>query len=161
MKQALGSGQLEMSEFSSTRIESKYTEYSDELVFQMTTLPLATHAATNETRRLEVMGEFVLVQAILREAIRTYQKYALRKGTRASRLFREVDEWFSSEDRQWFFSFANVCDVLGLEPTYIRTGLKLWREAKLRTNPVAEQVEGHARIAKRPRPHLTAGELRG
>jgi hypothetical protein len=86
---------------------------------------------------MEVMGEFILVQAILREAIRTYQKYAVKKGTRATRLFRDVNEWFSSDDRQWFFSFVNVCDTLGLEPTYIRTGLKLWRERKLQTTGVA------------------------
>jgi hypothetical protein len=106
-------------------------------------MPIGIHAASNQSRRMEVMGEFILVQAILREAIRTYQKYAVKKGTRATRLFRDVNEWFSSDDRQWFFSFVNVCDTLGLEPTYIRTGLKLWRERKLQSGmaPIIPQYQ--------------------
>jgi hypothetical protein len=131
MKQALGSGHFDGGEFSSsTRFESRDTDFSDDILSQISTMPVGIHAASNQTRRMEVMGEFILVQAILREAIRTYQKYAVKKGHRASRLFREVNEWFSSDDRQWFFSFVNVCDILGLEPTYIRTGLKLWHERK-------------------------------
>src|SRR5918993_1840747 len=133
MKQAFGSG--DRGEFSgSTRFESKDADFSDDILSQISSMPLGIHAATNQNRRMEVMGEFILVQAILREAIRTYQKYAVKKGTRASRLFRDVNEWFSSDDRRWFFSFVNVCDTLGLEPTYIRTGLKLWRGREARAH---------------------------
>ena len=139
MKQAFGSG--DRGEFSgSTRFESKDADFSDDILTQISSMPLGIHAASNQNRRMEVMGEFILVQAILREAIRTYQKYAVKKGTRATRLFRDVNEWFSSDDRQWFFSFVNVCDTLGLEPTYIRTGLKLWRERKLQVPGVAPRV---------------------
>ncbi|MEX0804559.1 MAG: hypothetical protein WD688_14780 [Candidatus Binatia bacterium] len=161
MKQELGRGRLDMSEFSRTRFESKESDFSDDVLFQITSLPLATHAANNQTRRLEVMGEFILVQAILREAIRAYQKYALKKGNRASRLFREVDEWFSDDDRQWLFSFVNVCDVLALEPTYIRTGLRLWRECKAQSSAPSPIIGGYQRLTKNPRGRMVAGELRG
>jgi hypothetical protein len=164
MKQAFGSGQLDTGEFSSsTRFQSKDTDFSDDLLSQITSMPLGIHAATNQTRRMEVMGEFILVQAILREAIRTYQKYAVKKGNRASRLFREVNEWFSSDDRQWFFSFVNVCDVLGLEPTYIRTGLKLWHERKLPMNAaVSPGFQEYQTVARNPRDRnrMAANELR-
>jgi hypothetical protein len=148
MKQAFGSGQYGGGEISnSTRFESRDTDFSDDILSQISSMPVGIHAATNQTRRMEVMGEFILVQAILREAIRTYQKYAVKKGHRASRLFREVNEWFSSDDRQWFFSFVNVCDVLGLEPTYIRTGLKLWRERKVGLNAVSPVYNEYPRSA--------------
>jgi hypothetical protein len=160
MKQALESDRLELSGYSGQRFESRDGDFSEDVLFQMTNLPLASHAATNQTRRLEMMGEFVLVQAILREAIRTYQKFALKKGNRAARLFREVDEWFSAEDRQWFFSFVNVCDVLGLEPTYIRTGLKLWRERKLQAAASAS-VQGVQRMPRRLRGNMAAAGLAG
>jgi hypothetical protein len=131
MKQAFGTGHFDSGELSSsTRYESRDTDFSDDILSQISSMPVGIHAASNQTRRMEMMGEFILVQAVLREAIRTYQKYAQKRGQRASRLFREVNEWFSSEDRNWFFSFVNVCDILGLEPTYIRTGLKLWRERR-------------------------------
>lgn len=160
MKQALESDRLELSGYSGQRFESRDGDFSEDVLFQMTNLPLASHAATNQTRRLEMMGEFVLVQAILREAIRTYQKFALKKGNRAARLFREVDEWFSAEDRQWFFSFVNVCDVLGLEPTYIRTGLKLWRERKLQAAASAS-VQSVQPMPRRLRGNMAAAGLAG
>jgi hypothetical protein len=33
---------------------------------------------------------------------------------------REVDAWFASDDRQWPFSFRNVCRALGLDPDDVR-----------------------------------------
>lgn len=159
MKQAFGSG--DAGEFTgSTRFESKDADFSDDILSQISSMPLGIHAATNQNRRMEVMGEFILVQAILREAIRTYQKYAVKKGTRASRLFRDVNEWFSSDDRQWLFSFVNVCDTLGLEPTYIRTGLKLWRERKLQVDGGAPSIHEFQTIPRNPRSRLAANELR-
>ena len=159
MKQAFGSG--DRGEFSgSTRFESKDADLSDDILSQISSMPLGIHAASNQNRRMEIMGEFILVQAILREAIRTYQKYAVKKGTRATRLFRDVTEWFSSDDRHWFFSFVNVCDTLGLEPTYIRTGLKLWRERKLQANGRSSAIPEYQPIARNSRQRLVANELR-
>ena len=159
MKQAFGSG--DRGEFSgSTRFESKDADFSDDILSQSSSMPTGIHAASNQNRRMEVMGEFILVQAILREAIRTYQKYALKKGTRASRLFRDVNEWFSSDERRWFFSFVNVCDTLGLEPTYIRTGLRLWRERKLQGNGVSPAIPEYQPVVRNSRRRLAANELR-
>jgi len=73
--------------------------------------------------RSRMPAEYGLVEAVLREAIREYQKFAGQRGRRGSRLFREVHEWFLQDDPQWDFSFINVCQILDLEPTYIRTGL--------------------------------------
>jgi hypothetical protein len=161
MKQAFGSGHFDGGEIStSTRFESRDTDFSDDILSQISSMPVGIHAASNQSRRMEVMGEFILVQAILREAIRSYQKYAAKKGHRASRLFREVNEWFSSDDRQWFFSFVNVCDVLGLEPTYIRTGLKLWRERKAAVNAVSPDFHKYPAISRTPRNSLVPNELR-
>lgn len=158
MKQAFGSGVT--GEFSSSpRFESKDVDFSDDILWQISSMPMGIHAATNQTRRMEVMGEFILVQAILREAIRTYQKYAVKKGTRASRLFRDVNEWFSSDDRHWFFSFVNVCDILSLEPTYIRTGLRLWRERKLQANGISPAIPEYQTIPRNSRRRLAANEL--
>lgn len=76
----------------------------------------------------KMTGEYVLTDAVLREAIREYQKFARYQSRRGVKLFRDVDRWFSADDRDSFFSFINVCQILDLEPTYIRTGLKMWRE---------------------------------
>ncbi|MGH7826300.1 MAG: hypothetical protein ACREQ7_14140 [Candidatus Binatia bacterium] len=96
--------------------------------FPLQSFPLGTHADSNQARVREIMGEFELVRATLADAIHTYRKYALAKGRRAQRLFREVDEWISVDDWSWPFSFVNICEVLELDPGYIRTGLRLWLE---------------------------------
>ncbi len=86
------------------------------------------------SRPQDVIPEYGLVQAVLREAIREYQKFAGKRGRRGSRLFREVRQWFSENDTHWDFSFINVCQILDLEPAYIRTGLKLWSDRNVGTN---------------------------
>lgn len=81
-----------------------------------------------QPRHREIKGEYVLADAVLREAIREYQKFARYQSRRGVKLFRDVDQWFSADDRESCFSFINICQILDLEPTYIRTGLKMWRE---------------------------------
>ena len=39
---------------------------------------------------------------------------------------REAEDWFSSDDSRWLFSYVSVCDALGLEQEYIRKKLKHW-----------------------------------
>jgi hypothetical protein len=105
--------------------EASFAEFER---FSLQNFPLGSHAESNQARLREVMGEFELVRATLDDAIHTYRRYAFAKGRRAQRLFREVDEWISADDWSWPFSFVNICEVLDLDPDYIRTGLKLWRE---------------------------------
>ena len=87
----------------------------------------------NAPRRI-VVGEYVLVGAILGQAIREYQKFAGDRTRRGTRLFREIDQWFLEDDRKWDFSFLNICQILDLEPTYIRAGLKMWRNRNIKKN---------------------------
>jgi hypothetical protein len=67
----------------------------------------------------------VLADAVLREAIREYQKFARYQKRRGAKLFHDVDQWFAADDRESCFSFINICQILDLEPTYIRIGLKM------------------------------------
>ncbi|MGH7793956.1 MAG: hypothetical protein ACREQ2_03500 [Candidatus Binatia bacterium] len=90
--------------------------------------PVGVHAPSNGSRQHEVMGEYELVEAVLCAAIREYQEFAGLHTRHGERSFREVDRWFWADDHQWYFSFINVCEILNLEPAYIRTGLKMWRE---------------------------------
>ena len=101
------------------------------------------------------VAEYGLVEAILREAIREYQKFAGQKGRRNSRLFREVREWFLEDDRRWDFSFVNVCQILDLEPGYIRTGLQKWSDRNVRPSaPAKAKSEGSARAPQPRKPRV-------
>lgn len=88
---------------------------------------LGVHAPPDRSQ-WQLTGEYALVEAVLCAAIREYQKFAGLHSRHGERLFREVDHWFWADDRQWYFSFVNICEILNLDPTYIRTGLKMWRE---------------------------------
>jgi hypothetical protein len=69
-------------------------------------------------RRDEIKGEYVLADAVLREAIREYQKFARYQSRRGVKLFHDVDQWFSVDDRDSCFSFINICEILDLEPIH-------------------------------------------
>jgi hypothetical protein len=45
-------------------------------------------------------------------------------------LFRDASQWIESGERDWPFSYENVCEVLGLNPEYIRKGLSKWRQQR-------------------------------
>ena len=71
-----------------------------------------------------------LMLAVLEDAVGTFQKYVTATGRRGQRLFVESEDWFSSEADEWPFGFENICQALSLEPSYIRSGLRRWRDAQ-------------------------------
>jgi hypothetical protein len=74
-------------------------------------------------RRTEHEGERRLMIAVLEDAVAVYRKQAGARDARNQQLFREAEEWIEDPDRTWLFSFQNICDVLGLDPDYLRRGL--------------------------------------
>jgi hypothetical protein len=71
-----------------------------------------------------------LMLAVLEDAVGTFQKHAEASGRRGRRMFNEAEEWFNSEDAGWPFAFVNICQGLGMEPDYMRAGLRRWRERR-------------------------------
>jgi hypothetical protein len=72
----------------------------------------------------KVRGEVALLYAVLEDAVTCFQKGVTTDRQRAQRLAREAEEWFFADDYPWPFSFVNICAVLGLDPEYIRLGLR-------------------------------------
>lgn len=64
-----------------------------------------------------------LVLAILEDAIHLYQKYRGARDRAGREHFREVNDWFMHQGDRWLFSFENICDLLGIDPQYVRRGL--------------------------------------
>ena len=88
-------------------------------------LPLSADEGSSRFR--DHMGEYVLAEAVLWQAIREFQQLASYRTRREARLFHEVDQWFLENDEKWDFSFVNLCQILDLEPTCIRAALEMWR----------------------------------
>jgi hypothetical protein len=71
--------------------------------------------------------------AVLEDALDCFHKQFVSRTARAKRLGQEAEEWFFKDDTRWLFSFVSICDVLGLNPDYIRRGLKDRKESPVRT----------------------------
>ncbi len=82
-----------------------------------------------------VCPETALMYAVLEDAFLCFHKQ-FETEPRFIERAREAEDWFFSDDSRWLFSFASVCDTLGLEPRYIRKKLKNWTPASLDTAPV-------------------------
>lgn len=73
---------------------------------------------------LPVSGERGLALAILKDAIETWQRQAplVAQKIRAQRICRELDQWFTSQDGAWLYSYRSLCSLFGLNAT------RIWRE---------------------------------
>jgi hypothetical protein len=74
-------------------------------------------------RRSELEPEKSLLAAILEDAVQEYRKYNGAHDPKSKSRFRDVEEWFNRRDREWIFSFDNVCELLCLDPEYVRRRL--------------------------------------
>jgi hypothetical protein len=75
--------------------------------------------------------EVKLMVAVLKDAIDCFIKNVSAKRRRAKNLFTEAEQWFFSEEEDWLYSFQSVCDVLKLDPNYIRGALMRYKEGQI------------------------------
>lgn len=73
-------------------------------------------------------GERALMQAVLVDAMTCFQKQFVNKSRSVQRLAGEAEVWLFSDEQYWPFSFLNICEVLGLDPQYLRCDLIRWRQ---------------------------------
>ena len=97
-------------------------------------------------RRSEHDGERRLMIAVLEDAIDVYRKRLDARDRRGRQLFDEAEAWIEDTDRSWLYAFENVCDILGIDADYLRSGL---RKLKSRTaaNPPARVIALHPVIS--------------
>ncbi len=105
--------------------------------------------------RSQLTPERRLMAAVLEDAVNCFLKYRFATDRRSRRFFREADEWVMSEDMEWPFSFERICDALGLDPSYLRRGLRRWRARP----PTHDQRNG-GRLDSRPAVLTSAPEQR-
>jgi hypothetical protein len=82
-------------------------------------------------RPVAAEGERRLMAALLEDAIGCFQKNVFARDKRSRDLFEEATEWIMEEDTGAAFSFLHICDTLGLDPGYIRTGLQEWCDRQM------------------------------
>jgi hypothetical protein len=71
-----------------------------------------------------------LMVAILEEALADYQRCCKARDKKGMKRFADAQAWIVNTDSEWIFSFINCCEVLGVEPGYLRQGLLRWKQKK-------------------------------
>jgi hypothetical protein len=112
-----------------------------------TLLPIQYFEAMRRKHLLE--GEKRLILSVLEDAVECFMKCIDSTTNKGQRLFRDAEEWINLEDKRWVFSFDNVCDMLDVNPDYMRAGLRRWKERKLEliARRAAEKAEQDALAA--------------
>jgi hypothetical protein len=72
-----------------------------------------------------------LMMAVLEDALRCFQNNSDARNGPRKRLFDEAEQWLCGDTGDGPFSFETVCETLGIEPQFLRSGLKEWRNQQL------------------------------
>ena len=91
-----------------------------------------------------------LILTVLEDGIRCWQEGIDSFSRRKSRLASHDNEWIFGEIQDRPFSFENVCGVLGVDPGWLREGLRRWREAGGAQIPRRSPAEHLARMPLMP-----------
>jgi hypothetical protein len=68
--------------------------------------------------------EMRLIAAVLEDAIGCYLKYYSAHTRRGKRICNEAAQWIFSQEDDWLFSFDSICEMLKIDPDYIRRILR-------------------------------------
>jgi len=80
-------------------------------------------------------GEQRLMAAILEDAIAVSCKPEPPRTSKGRTLLRESLRWVRSNDRTWTFSFLRICEMLDMDPSAIRRGLRIRRGEEPQVRP--------------------------
>lgn len=96
-------------------------------LFQPDTL-MSDEYFANYRRRIPLEPEKALLLAVLEDGVRTFQDNIFAETGKKRALMDEARAWLFTDHFEHVFSFNSVCSSLGLDPGYIRRGLKRWEE---------------------------------
>jgi hypothetical protein len=71
--------------------------------------------------------EIRMMAMILEDAVSCFQRFAGADNNPERGEFRDAERWLFGAEKDWIFSFENICAFLGLDSRYIRRGLRLWQ----------------------------------
>lgn len=133
--------------FEKKRIENAPTQTnpgSDERMaslFQPDVL-LTEQYIENFRRKTPLEPEKALLLAVLEDGVRCFQDNILPRNRKKQMLFEEAEAWLFSDESNGVFSFVSICALLGLDPGYIRRGLRRWQQRAISGKRKKQQGTG-------------------
>ena len=132
---------------------SKYTKPRSRINVEKITLLvepdtlISAQYVENLRRKTLFDPEKRLMLAILEDAVNCFQVNVMAQSRRGKKLFHEAEAWIMVQDDHWIFSFVSVCELLRLNPEYLRQGLIRWKEKQLARNPGKTIMAGYSLAA--------------
>jgi hypothetical protein len=93
----------------------------DDLLAPEPALPAQFHEVWHRTRF--ITSEKALVLAVMWQAVIDLQKFRFATRRRQQRLYMEAYRYVASDDRDWSYSFINLCESLNMSPEPLRAQL--------------------------------------
>jgi hypothetical protein len=78
-----------------------------------------------------ISGEKALMLAVLEDGIRCFQEHLRNPRSNPRLLSQQAEAWIRAIDYDWPFSFVNVCETLGIDPSALRAALLAWKAQRL------------------------------
>jgi len=78
------------------------------------------------SRRAIFYPEEKLMFAVLTDAILCLQLHNDSESRRNQALFKRARAWIFDDRSDSLYSFESICEVLRIDPSYLRSGLKRW-----------------------------------
>jgi hypothetical protein len=102
-----------------------------------------------ETRRGTLVNgpERRLMVAVLEDAVHRFVKHTGAKSVEGKAILAEEEQWFFGPGEDGPFSLESICDALGIDPDYLRAGL---RRLKVSQAPRANGKTLFARLSMVP-----------
>jgi hypothetical protein len=72
-------------------------------------------------------GEMSLLWTVFSDGLESFRK-EVSLGNEQSEAYLETIDWIHETGQDRVFSFENLCEVFGLNPTWVRNSLHDWRE---------------------------------
>ncbi len=78
-----------------------------------------------------ISGEKALMLAVLEDGIRCFQEHLRNPRSNPRLLSQQAEAWIRAVDYDWPFSFNNVCETLGIDPSALRAALLSWKAKRV------------------------------
>ena len=82
----------------------------------------------NLSGRAQLEPEKELLLAVLQDGIQCFRDNLHARSEEKTALCQEARAWIFGNDSGWLFSFLSICDLLDMDPEYIRQALRQCEE---------------------------------
>lgn len=97
------------------------------------------------------IAEEKLMFAVLADAIECLQRYANATDRKDRALHDDAAAWISDRDAASPFSFENICETLGVNSSYLRSGLMQYPNKRVHRTPGSRRLREPLRYQYRVR----------